>query len=266
MYEIQESTYISDLIYSSMSSQISSMPYQILQNDELTGISAAEGALRAELSENKAEEKSVDAGISQLQTTEYAVNTISSKLDRMKAIATEVEAGGLTQEEINDRQAEFEQLMDEVNDVAITTSPGGNDYLLNKEGGTVSIAIGDGLTVNVDTAAMTTSALGINENMDLTGDPVAVLAGVEAAISKVDDYSTHLEGKIDTLEATAASIDAQRKNITSAQSIVDSIETALDMAISIGGTLGQLAEMLLMVQSNLNAEAISDLLNNNDDA
>ena len=265
MYEIQESSYISNLIYSGMSSQIASMPYQILQNDELTGISSAESTLRAILSENKEDQESVDAGISQLQTTDYAVDAISEKLDRMKEIATEVEAGGLTQEEIDDRQTEFEQLMNEINDIAITTSPGGNEYLLNTEGGTVSISIGDGLSIDVDTTVMTTSGLGINENMDLSSDPAAVLAGVEAAISKVSDYSTYLEGKVDTLKITAQSLDAQRDNIVAAQSIVDSIETALDMVSSIGSALEPLAEMLLMTQANLNAEAISDLLNYTED-
>ena len=251
------------MMYAAMAAEIASAPYKILQNDDLTGISFAKDMLKAELSENKEEQESVNAGISALQTTDYAVDTISDKLDQMKAIATEVEAGGLSQAQIDDRQAELEQLMNEVNDIAITTSPGGN-YLLNKEGATVSIAIGDGLTVDVDTTVMTTSGLGINENMDLTSDPAAVLEKIETAISEVDDYSTHLEGKIDTLTIAAQAIDAQRENITAVQSVVDSMEMALDMAGAISGALEPLAEMLLMAQANLNADAIANLLNNDD--
>ena len=74
MYEIQNTNNVSNMMYAAMAAEISSAPYKVLQNDDLTGISFAEDTLRAKLTENKEEVEEVAA--------EYIVDNVIGALTK----------------------------------------------------------------------------------------------------------------------------------------------------------------------------------------
>ena len=256
---IQDSSYAINSIYAGMFAEISSLTNNILANTDLTGLSFAQSTLRASLAENTENASSINEGISMIQATEYAVDTISDKVDRMKELATNAASGEYTQEEVDVMQTEFDQLATEINEIAINTTPDGNN-ILNKEGGTVSVSIGTGISISVDTTVMTTTGLGIIHNIDLTNDPEGAVTGLEAAATQIDTYQAHLESKGDSLATASQVVSSQSQSLLAVESMVNTIGSAMTMVGSLNTMAASMASLFLVAQSSFNIDSIMQII------
>jgi len=259
MLPIQDSSFAINSIYAGMFAEISSLTNTIITNPDLTGLSFAQDSLRASLVENSEKHKSISEGISMVQAVDYAVDTISDKVDRMKALATMAASGDYKKKEIDVFQVEFDLLAEDINELSVTTTPGGNNFL-NKQDGAVSIPVGDGLSIDVDTTVMTVTGLGIIDNVDLTNDPEAVLSGLEAASTRIGSYSAHLESKADTLTTSLEVVESQRDGLLAVQSVIEGIGNAMTLAGTMNNASSALSSLLILAQTNLNIDSIMELL------
>ncbi len=242
-----------------MFAEISSLTNTIITNPDLTGLSFAQDSLRASLVENSEKYESISEGISMVQAVDYAADTISGKVDRMKTLAAMAASGDYKKKEVDAFQVEFDLLAEDINELAVTTTPGGNNFL-NKQDGAVSISLGDGLSIDVDTTVMTVTGLGIIDNVDLTNDPEAVLSGLEAASTRIGSYAAHLESKADTLTTSLEVVEVQRDGLLAVQSVIEGIGDAMTLAGTMNNASSALSNLLVLAQANLNIDSIMELL------
>ena len=259
MLPIQDSNFAVNSIYAGMFAEISSLTNSIITNPDLTGLSFAQDSLRASLVENSEKYKSISEGISMVQAVDYAVDTISDKVDRMKTLATWAASGDYKKKEVDAFQVEFDLLAEDINALAIGTTPGGSNFL-NKQDGAVSIPVGDALSIDVDTTVMTVTGLGIIDNVDLTNDPGAVLTGLETAAIRIESYAAHLELKADTLTTSLEVVESQRDGLLAVQSVTEGIGNAMTLAGTMNNASSTLANLLILAQANLNIDSIMELL------
>jgi flagellin len=265
MLPIQDNNFAINSMYAGMFAQVSNLTNTIISNSDLTGASFAQNSIQTSLAENTERHESISEGISMIQATEYAVDTISDKVDRMKELAAMAAGGSYTQQEIDDFQVEFDELAEDINELAVTTTPGGNN-ILNKQGSTVSVSIGSGLSIDVDTTVMTVTGLAIINNMDLTSDPEGAIKGLEAAETQIASYSAHLGSKADSLTTSLSAVEAQRESFLVIQSSVESIDAAMTLASSFNAVSGVMSSFaaLLTAQANLNNDSVMHLLVDNE--
>ena len=259
MLPIQDSSFAVNSIYAGMFAEVSSLTNSIITNPDLTGLSFARNSLRASLVENSEKHESISEGISMVQAVDYAVDTISDKVDRMKTLATWAASGDYKKKEINAFQVEFDLLAEDINTLAVTTTPGGNNFL-NKQDGTVSIPLGDGISIDVDTTVMTVTGLGIIDNVDLTNDPEAALSGLETASTRIESYTSHLESKADALTTSLEAVESQRESLLAVRSVIEGIGSAMTLAGTMNNASSALSSLLVLAQANLNIDSVMELL------
>ncbi len=259
MLPIQDSNFSTNSIYAGMFAETSKLTNSIITNPDLTGLSFAQDSLRANLLENTEKDKSISEGISMVQAVDHAAETISGKVDRMKTLAAWAVSGDYTSGEIKIFQTEFNSLAKEINALSVTTSPGGNNFL-NKDSGSVSISVGESLSIDVDTTVMTVTGLGVIDNVDLTNDPGAVMLSLEAASSKIGSYSAHLKSKADDLATSLEAVESQREGFLAVKSVTERFADAMAVAGTMNEKSSALANMLAIAQANLDVEVVVNLL------
>ena len=238
-------------IYASMAGQVSSLPSNILLNnpDRYTGTSITKDFLRISIAENVENTSSVNAGISLVQSAADVVETIADKVDQMRQLAEEA----TTTAQKKDREAlqeQFDALADEVTTIASQFNLGGN--MLTKDDDTVEISIGSGISIGIDTKALTISGLGIINNIDIVNDAASALAGLEAAVAEIDDYADHLESKAGDLESAAAVLDVQSQSLLAVSSAIESADAAMMLVNALNNNYTVQADLFLVAQANLN--------------
>jgi flagellin-like hook-associated protein FlgL len=259
MLPIQDSSFAINSVYAGMFAEVSNLTNSIITNPDLTGLSFARDSFRAGLVENSEKHKSISEGISMVQAVDYAVDTISDKVDRMKTLATRAASGDYKKKEIAAFQVEFDLLAKDINELAVATTPGGNNFL-NKQDGAVSISVGDGLSIDVDTTVMTVTGLGIIDSVDLTNDPEAVLSGLETASTRIGSYAAHLESKADALTTSLEVVESQRDGLLAVQSVIEGIGDAMTLAGTMNNASSALSNLLVLAQANLNIDSLMELL------
>jgi flagellin len=165
-------------------------------------------------------------GISVLQTADGGASNISDILQRMKALASESASGTVTDTERTYINAEFSQLVDEVDGTATSTRYNGQSLLDGtsafSSGVTVMVGSDATDTITVKLSTLTSSALGLT-----TGSAAAPadLVGGNTAVSLAAGATASF-----TVNGTTVSIGDASSSATqsiSISSIKDAINTAL---------------------------------------
>jgi len=264
MFSVQNSFYATsalDGIYASMAQEVSNLPSTILLTnpDRYNGTSLTKSLLRISIAENTENTASVNAGIALLQSAASVVETITEKVDQMKQLAQEA----TTTPEKKDREAlqvQFDALAEEVNTAAVQFSLGGN--MFTKDGDTVDISIGSGLSIGIDTKDLTIRGLGIINNVDIVNDAAGAAAGLELADGELDDYMDHLESKAADLGSAANVLDAQSQSLLAVQAGIERAGSAITVANSLNSNYMAQADLFLAAQVNVNllADTVLKLL------
>ena len=260
MLSISDYDVVNNAIYGSYLTKMNGLVSSIYINnaDEYTGVSATEGYLRSAIAENQALGGNISDGIDLVEKNREYINMIYGDLNKMLLIAEDFARGGLTAQEITDKQAEFEAFAADIDSIA--EGPLGEIHLLTSDNHTESISIGSGLSVVIDTHDMdTTSGLGLG-TVDLAVDADAAVAAVEAAIAEVQAYSAHLDTKYDSLQAAQAAIEVQSQSLLAVQSAVGSIDAALMVVGAINAKATATTGILMVAQANATTDTVMQLL------
>lgn len=170
-------------------------------------VSIIQYLLRGKVSEDSQNESYANEAISMTQGFADTASTIKDKFARMKELAEQAASGEYSAVEVEAMQTEFEQLIEEINDL-VTNTAQNNNKLFSSEGTTISISIGNNSTIDI--AAMDLSING--EGLDLTTDPEAALAAIQSKVSKSEYYSKYLGDQLDHLEKIAHLIEFEKYN------------------------------------------------------
>jgi flagellin len=166
-------------------------------------------------------------GISVLQTADGGASNISDILQRMKALASESASGTVTDNERTYINAEFSQLIDEVDGTATSTRYNGQSLLdgTSSFASGVTVMVGSDATdtITVQLSTLTASSLGLTSATDTSpADLVGGSADVSLAAGATASFDVN--GTTVTIGDSAS---------TSAQTLtVDDIADAINTALS----------------------------------
>jgi flagellin len=221
-------------------------------------------------------------GIAVLQTADGGASNIGDVLQRMKSLASQAASGTVTDTERAYIQAEFSELLDEIDGTATSTRYNGQSLLdgTSEFNAGVTVMVGSDATdtISVAISELTASALGLS-NATATA-PADLVGGTTGYDASGGDVSFDVNGVTVTLEDDGGS---GSDGVYSADDIADAINAALTAAsvtdvtasVSSGGALtlsstatGSTAEITLDNFTGVTASGLgfSDTTNSGADA
>ncbi len=174
-------------------------------------------------------------GVSILQTADGGASNISDILVRMKSLATEAASGTVTDTERAYIDAEFSQLIDQVDTIATGTRYNGVSLLDGSSdfaAGT-DIVVGsdasDSITVTIDALDATTLAIA-SLTVDSQASAETSLTALTAAIDTVSSARANIGALESRFEFTSNSIASSIENLSAANSAIADVDVATEEA------------------------------------
>jgi len=220
-----------------------------------SSVSAIQYLLQGKVSEDSQNESYANEAISMTQGLAETASTIKDKFARMKELAEQAASGEYSAEQVEDMQTEFEQLIEEINDLVDNTEQNGNK-LFSGEGTTISISIGNNSTINIVAEDLSIDG----EGLDLTSDPDGALAAIQSKVNQSSYYSQNLADQLDNLERMINYIEFDKYNDMGVEADQFDMELAKEVAaLAATATLEEL-KVLFDAQSNVESERALQLL------
>ncbi|MCK5943613.1 MAG: flagellin, partial [Planctomycetes bacterium] len=117
--------------------------------DDAAGLAISE-RLRAQVRSLDQARRNADDGLSLVQTAEGALSEVSNNLVRLRELAVQSANGTISSADRTTLDQEFQQLVDEINRIGLSTSFNGIN-LLDGSSSSVTFQVGPGTTTGVDT-------------------------------------------------------------------------------------------------------------------
>jgi flagellin len=204
------------------------------------------GQLRADVAVNQQGVRNANDGISMLQTFDAAAGTISSNLTKMAKLAMQAGTGTFSSRQKSIMEAEFNELGAEISRAADNTRFNGNN-LSGGDGVVVSVALGTGTDIDIESADLTFDTSGL----DLSADADSAMKAVEDRTEQVNKYRGYLGAKMNRLSAAVGVMETGIENAIAVESNISDTDTAREAA---GHATSRIrAESALAMQAHMNA-------------
>ena len=234
--------------------------------DDAAGLSISE-KMRAQIRGLDQGARNAQDGISLIQTAEGGLNETHAILQRMRELA--VQAANDTNQE-KDREAimtEINELVDEIDHIAKSTTFNGLNLLSNNASLTLQIGPGitfDSLKLNLKGFSASSTALGIGAltvgSVGSNAGAKAVITSIDAAIEKVSTARAKLGANQNRLEHTITNLNTMSENLTASESRIRDVDMAKEMMnFSKNNILNQAAQAML-AQANQQPQGVLQLL------
>jgi flagellin len=208
--------------------------------------------------------RNANDGISVAQVAEGAMDEISTALQRMRVLAVQAENGINSEDDKGAIQAEIDQLVEEIDRIANTTSFGG-EKLLDGELGDVSFLVGanstadDRITIDLGTArdseALTVDAV------DVTGSTsAAAIESIDAAIKTIGSARAGLGAIQNRLQSTIRNLSNISENVSEARSRIRDTDFAKETAELTRAQILQQTSVTVLAQANQRPQTALSLL------
>jgi flagellin len=221
-------------------------------------VSVIQYLLEGKVSESNQNESYANEVISVAQGLSETASTIKDKYDRMKELAEQAASGEYSAEEVEDMQTEFEQLVEEINDLVDNTEQN-NNKLFSSEGTAISISIGNNSTIDIVAKDLSIDG----EDLDLTIDPEGALTAIQSQVSQSSYYSEYLGDQLDNLGQMVNLIEFEKYNDMGVDAEQFDTELAEEVAgVAASTTLEELTG-LFNAQANVESERALQLLEEN---
>jgi flagellin len=228
--------------------------------DDASGLAISEG-LRAQIGGLKVAVRNAQDGISVVQTAEGALTETHSILQRMRDLAVQASNDGAQSTESKAAaDAEFAQLVEELDDIATKTSFNGTVLLDGSFSGTFQVGAqaGETLSVAVGTA-MDAAGLSV-DSLDLTSAASAAITAVDAAINTVSTTRADLGASQNRLEHKINNLNVAVENLTASESRIRDTDMALEMVAFTRSQILSQAGTAMLAQANQAPQSVLRLL------
>ena len=229
--------------------------------DDAAGLGISE-RMRAQIRSYNQAGRNASDGISLVQTAEGSLNELNGNLVRMRELAVQAANGTLTTTDRATIDAEFQELVTEIDRVAGDTSFNGLN-LLDGSVATIDLQVGTdaGDTITVTMVDSTAATLGIDA-LDVTSAANAstALAALDTAIDSVSTGRGTLGAAQNRLNSAIASIANTRENLSAAESRIRDVDVAAETADLTRNTILQQAAVSVLAQANVQPQLALNLL------
>jgi flagellin len=228
--------------------------------DDAAGLSIAQrlGALEAALSQGQ---RNLNDGIGVAQTADGGLDQTGQILGRLRELSVQARNGTLSGDDRAVIQAEFDQLTDEVDRIAASTSFNGRTLLDGSSGGAGAITFEDGVEgggdISLDLGDQSAGALGIQ---GLAVDDPAALDAIDGAIDRVSGARAEIGAAINRFRSSIDGLAVQQENVAAAKSRIADVDVAKAAAELVRDRIVQQGQLGLAAQGNLLAQNALALL------
>ena len=236
-------------------------------SDDAAGLAISE-RFRAQVRSTNQAIRNAQDGISLTQTGEGALNEVSSILIRMRELAIQASNGTVSNDDRDTLGQEFDNLIDEIDRIAQSTTFNGVN-LLDGTGSTLVFQVGTGTATGIDTIQLNTqdtlastlfSTTASTINISSTGDPVAAINGLDAAINVVSQTRGQFGAAQNRLTTTIANLQIQSENLSAAESRIRDVDVAVETSALTRNSILQQAAISILSQANTQPQAALTLL------
>ncbi|HWC36544.1 MAG TPA: flagellin [Mycobacteriales bacterium] len=233
--------------------------------DDASGLVISEN-LKSQVGGLKVAINNAQDGISVTQTADGALTEVDAMLQRMRDLAVQSANaganGGNTGNAVAAAQAEVAQLISEVTDIANNTQFNGQSLLNVATTLTFQVGANAGQTIDVTTADVTASTLGISA-IDFTtaaGAASAAISTIDAAISTVNTFRGTLGATQNRLQDVVSNLSVTAQNLTASESRISDTDMAEEMTNYTKNQILVQAGTAMLAQANSSASSVLTLL------
>ncbi len=229
--------------------------------DDASGLAISEG-LRAQIGGLKVAVRNAQDGISVVQTAEGALTETHSILQRMRDLAVQASNdGGQSTQSKAAANAEFTQLVSELDDIAGKTTFNGTKLLDGTFTGTFQVGAqaGETLSVAVSTA-MSSTGLARELAQPDHGSASAAITAVDAAINTVSTTRAGLGASQNRLEHKINNLNVAVENLTASESRIRDTDMAQEMVSFTRSQILSQAGTAMLAQANQAPQSVLRLL------
>ncbi|PXA82562.1 flagellin [Caulobacter sp. D4A] len=238
--------------------------------DDASGLAIAT-SMNADVTVLNQAATNVTSGTSVLNTADGALSNIADILQRMKSLTAQAQSGSSSSDDISYIDAEYQQLLEEVDDITTSTTfngitlldgtsdyysadgvTGGVDFLVGTSSSDViTVKLGDADTTALSlnsTSITSTSASGLMDKIDdAITDISKMRADVGATLSRFEFRGDVISTSLENLESAASAITdvdiaSEQTNFTNAQTLTSAAISALSQANSMSQSLLKLLQ------------------------
>ncbi|HWP79522.1 MAG TPA: flagellin [Terriglobales bacterium] len=222
--------------------------------DDAAGLSISE-KMRSQIAGLDQSGRNVEDGISYIQTAEGALEEVSDMLVRMKELAVEASNGTYSGTDLENIQAEIDQLANAINEVSTTTKFNGINVFSSDT--TISYGANAGESVTVAEASDFTDLAAKNGVAGATADGALVAIDVETAAAAA---VTTIEGAIDIVNTQRATYGAQQNKLTHISNNLSTTNENISAAESNIRDVDMASEMSEYTKDNILVQAATAML------
>ena len=224
--------------------------------DDAAGLAISE-KMRSQIRGLDMAKRNTQDGISLVQTAEGAMNEIHDMLQRLRELTVQGTNGIYTDKDQANIQAEADQLIEQITEVAEKTNFNGVELL--KGAGDVDIQIGVNAddTITITGVDVTAGTLGVDA-IDVTDK--GSLKTLDDAIDMVSTERANLGAIQNRLEHTMNSIMNSHENLSAAESRIRDVDMAKEMANYSKQQVLLQAGMSITAQANQKTSMVTQLL------
>ncbi|RJF93230.1 flagellin [Sphingomonas cavernae] len=229
--------------------------------DDAAGLAVA-SRMTAELKGIGAAIRNANDGISLAQTAEGAMGEVSNMLHRMKELSVQSANGTLSDGDKDNLQAEFAELIAQIDDVANRTTFNGV-ALADGTNTTVAIQTGTkaGETLDITLADLTATTLAVDaEDIGSTGDADAAMTAIDAAIDTVTTARATLGAVQNRLDATVNNLTSRSTNLEDSRSRIEDTDFSVETTNLAKSQILSQAATAMLAQANQSSQNVMSLL------
>ena len=230
--------------------------------DDAAGLGISE-RMRADIRSYAVASRNAQDGISLAQTAEGSLSEVSDILGRMRELSMQAANGTLSSQDRNTLDTEFQQLVEEIDRIATTTTFNGVSLL---DGSNTSISIQVGIdggtndTISVSGADTSSSTLGISGGITTATAATGLLSTIDSALDSVNSARGTLGAQQNRLESTLRSLANVRENTSAAESRIRDVDVASETADLTRNSILQQASTAILSQANAQPQLALSLL------
>jgi flagellin len=228
--------------------------------DDAAGLGISE-RMRAQIRSLGMAQRNSQDGVSLVQTAEGALSEVSSNLIRMRELAIESANGTLNTADRTSLNDEFAELLNEIDRVATDTSFNGISLLDSASTISIQVGVDSGQTIDITTADMQTTALGINA-LDVTSaaNASSALGTLDTAIDSIVTQRGSFGASQNRLSSAMRSIATAQENLSGAESRIRDVDVASETAELTKNRILQQAAASVLAQANTQPQLAMSLL------
>ena len=221
--------------------------------DDPAGLAIANG-LAANITALQQSTANANDGVGALQVADGALSQVTTLLNRGVTLATESANGTVSDSQRGAIDAEFQQILQEVNSIGSSTNFNGASVFTSS---VTSVFLSDGVTnapITVTIGQLSTTAIGSatalslgTDNLSTVSSATSALSDINSAIADVAAARGNLGAYMNRLTAAANNMQSEVQNLTSAENDI----TAAD----IGTTVTNLSKYQILQQTGMSALA-----------